>query len=338
MTPKSFLIVLATGVLLLACGNDARTFPTAPAGVIGTGCTTDADCEFAGGRCLTTFPGGYCTTDCDGACPSDALCAEFRDEQVCALGCSSDTDCRNGYFCDLPEGASAGICDAVDTSVPTEDVGLDVALDVPLVDAGADVPAPSASNYGASCTSDSECTAANGLPERCLPASQFPGGYCSASCAEGIDDCGDGAVCLETSVGGLCMAPCDVPNECRSEYECCSVEASAACLPDGLAGQCVPPDPGTEPPTPGVGELGDGCEEDSDCGAGSSPRCFNQIPGGYCTSDCGDDSDCGAGVCANLGGVSLCLAPCGPGGECGSGLECCNLGFGDSCLPSAACF
>lgn len=333
MTPKSFLIVLAAAASLTACGNDGRTFPTAPAGVIGTGCSSDAECEFEGGICLTTLPGGYCTTDCSGACPSDAVCAEFGSDQVCALGCTSDTDCRNGYFCDLPADALIGICDAVGTTSPSEDVGLDV----PIIDAGADVPPTAESNYGAACAGAAECTAANGLPARCLPDSQFPGGYCSASCAEGIDDCGDGAVCLETSVGGLCMAACDVPNECRAQYECCAVEASAACLPDGLAGQCVPPDTDPEP-NPVGGELGESCDSDDDCGAGTSPRCFNQVPGGYCTSDCTDDSECGGGVCANLGGFSLCLAPCGADGECGNGLECCNLGFGDSCLPSAACF
>jgi hypothetical protein len=337
MTLKSFLILLAAGASLIACGNDGRVLPAAPAGVVGTGCSSDADCEFEGGTCLTTLPGGYCTTDCASACPADAICAEFGEDEVCAFGCSADTDCRNGYFCDLPVGGSVGICDALGSSRPSEDAGLDV----PITDAGADVPPSSETNYGAACTSDVDCVAANGLPERCLPDSQFPGGYCSASCAEGIDECGDGAVCLDTSVGGLCMAPCDVPAECRSSYECCSVEASAACLPAGLTGQCVTPDPGTEPepePEPEGAELGESCADDTDCGAGESPRCFNQVPGGYCTSDCTDDSQCGGGVCANLGGFSLCLAPCGADGECSNDLECCNLGFGDSCLPSAACF
>ena len=339
MTAKSFLFLLGVSVALASCGNDVRDFPAAPVGVIGGGCSADSDCAYPGGECLTDLPGGYCSFDCTGvACPSDSACAHFGSAEVCAFVCGVDTDCRNGYFCDVPAEASTGICDAIDGTTPSADAGLDVPL---ITDTGADAPSdavePSAANYGAACEGVSDCVAANGLPPRCLSDIQgFAGGYCSAACATGIDECGGNAVCLETSAGGLCVVQCEAASECRSEYECCSVEASAACLPAGLAGQCLPPD--DPPPVGGDGELGEACESDDDCGAGAEPACFTQIPGGYCTSDCDGDEDCGDGVCANLGGVSLCLAPCDSDGTCGGELECCDAGFGDACLPSVACF
>ena len=339
MAAKIFLFLLSSSVVLAACGNDVRQFPAAPIGVIGGGCTADSDCAYTGGYCLENMPGGYCTIDCSASpCPSDAACAQFGSDEVCAFRCSSDTDCRNGYFCDIPDGADAGICDAIDSTPPPADAGLDVPIST---DTGADAPAdavePGGANYGAACEAATDCVAANGLPARCLADSQgFPGGYCSATCAAGIDDCGGSAVCLETSVGGLCVVECAAASECRDFYECCAVEASAACLPAGLANECLPPD--EEPPPPGGdGELGDGCESDDDCGAGDEPACFTQVPGGYCTSDCEDDSQCDGGVCANLGGVSLCLAPCGSDGTCGGELECCDVRFGDACVPSIVC-
>jgi hypothetical protein len=336
MSLKSILLLIAVAVLVVACGNDVRQFPAAPVGVIGGGCTNDVDCAYLSGVCLTDLPGGYCTVDCSSlGCPTDSACAQFGSDEVCAFVCSADTDCRNGYFCDVPDDAETGICDAIDTTSPPADVGLDV----PISDSGTDAPSdtiePSEANYGAACEAASECTAASGLPPRCLSDAQgFSGGYCSATCAQGIDECGGNAVCLDSSVGGLCVIQCEVASECRSAYECCSVEASAACLPAGLAGQCLPPD---EEPGTGERELGEACESDEDCGAGAEPACFTQIPGGYCTSDCDSDEDCGAGVCANLGGVSLCLAPCGEDGACGGELVCCDVGFGDACLPDVAC-
>lgn len=339
MTPTRLLTIAAAAAIISACGNDALDVPAAPVGVVGDACAEDADCAYSGGVCLTDLPGGYCSIECSATvlCPSDSVCATHASGAVCALLCESDTDCRNGYFCETPEGADRSICQGESSGEPpVTDVGVPDAIE----DAAVDVGAPPEANYGEACTEVSECTAANGLPPRCLSDAQgFAGGYCSAPCASGIDDCGDGAICLDTSVGGLCVRECGVAAECRDGYGCCSVEASAACLPSGLVADCAEPEPDPDPePEPGDGELGEACGSDDDCGAGIDPMCFSQIPGGYCTSNCETDDDCGGGVCANLGGFALCLAPCGSDGACPGELECCDQGFGDACLPSIACF
>lgn len=338
MRLSSILVLTASATLFAACGNDTLNVPAAPVGVIGSGCASDSECAFSGGVCLTDLPGGYCSVACSATvlCPSDSVCATHASGGVCALLCDSDTDCRNGYFCEVPEGENMGFCQGESTGTPPDaDVGVPDAIE----DAAVDVGTPDEATYGVACTDASECIAANGLPARCLSDAQgFAGGYCSAACASGIDDCGDGALCLETSVGGLCVRECEIAEDCRSDYGCCSVEASAACLPTGLVAECAEPEPEPEPEPGGDGELGEACASDDDCGVGVEPACFTQIPGGYCTSSCESDDDCGGGVCASLGGISLCLAPCGEDGACPGELECCDQGFGDACLPSIACF
>lgn len=341
------------------CGND-DALSAAPIGAIGSACQVAGDCGYAGALCVTSgFPGGYCTVDCRAVnCPTGTICAQLGEDAVCAATCTTDEQCRNGYYCEFNPGAPFGVCDARPTPTPTLDVGLDSGSDA-APDAGTNdsgspdgrdtasdatppdtTPPDGTANYGATCATAADCTAASPLDSRCLVAAQgFPGGYCSASCDPARNGCGGDAVCIRTSAGGLCIAGCAETTTCREGYECCAAGDGAGCLPEGMLATCADPTPPDDPPPTDEGQLGAACSADTDCAAGSEPQCFRQIPGGYCTSACTSDADCGTGnVCQSLGfGPDLCIAGCATSDDCREGLACCDLGFGDACLPDFVC-
>lgn len=81
-------------------------------GYIGAACTSDADCPYEGGFCLTDFPGGQCSMRCTNACPSrkgdlysDTMCVDDPrglEGGVCVARCAMHlgTDgCRDDYVC-----------------------------------------------------------------------------------------------------------------------------------------------------------------------------------------------------------------------------------------------
>ena len=83
------------------------------AGFVGGPCTSDADCAYTGGQCLTEaegFPGGHCTLDCTtGSCPDRAGsfaytgCAALGAMAGCAARCDYTLfpdGCRAGYGCE----------------------------------------------------------------------------------------------------------------------------------------------------------------------------------------------------------------------------------------------
>jgi len=95
-----------------ALGPCAAPEPADLAGFIGGACARDADCTYAGGRCLTAgFPRGHCTLDCAaGSCPDRVGafaytgCAPIGGEALCAARCDHtlfpETGCREGYGCE----------------------------------------------------------------------------------------------------------------------------------------------------------------------------------------------------------------------------------------------
>jgi hypothetical protein len=356
MTHRFFVPVLLVGLAagaLTACNSEAVRVDPAVAAAIGAGCTTVDDCgnEFS---CLDEFPGGFCALDCQSSsdCPVGSLCRALDGGAVCVPSCDSDLDCRNGYVCNQvsgSDGATYGLCEP-GTSTTDPDAGETDAggpLDVGGNDAGN--PDPSA-NFGAPCEAVDECSAGD-LDPRCLAESQgFPGGSCSAPCEAGAGDCGDGAGCISTSAGGLCMGACDANEDCRDGYRCCASEAGGGlCLPDGLAGRCAPPDEDpnpdpdpadgfTEPPV--VGEVGSGCESSSDCEVGEDPYCFDQIPGGLCTSGCETREDCGEGNWCFQGGNGIpnfCVRGCGADAGCNDGQVCCDFSTANVCVFPQLC-
>ena len=88
------------GLLHLSCKGD-----------IGDECITSAQCQ-AGQICDLISAGGYCTvTPCEpDTCPQDSVCVTFEnDDRYCMATCGSNSDCRDGYRCDL-ELASEPFC------------------------------------------------------------------------------------------------------------------------------------------------------------------------------------------------------------------------------------
>ncbi|HVG63974.1 MAG TPA: S8 family serine peptidase [Hyalangium sp.] len=77
-----------------------------PALVVGSACTSNADCP-DGGRCVTSYPGGYCTRDCNTvACPAGSKCYTVDSNsgaKVCIQSCSGpnqgQSNCRASYVC-----------------------------------------------------------------------------------------------------------------------------------------------------------------------------------------------------------------------------------------------
>ena len=77
-----------------------------PTLVVGSPCTSNADCP-DGGRCVTSYPGGYCTRDCNSqACPAGSKCYvvdSATDARVCIQSCSASSpgqsNCRSNYVC-----------------------------------------------------------------------------------------------------------------------------------------------------------------------------------------------------------------------------------------------
>lgn len=71
-------------------------------GNIGDECIADAQCS-AGQSCDLISSGGYCTVvDCrEGECPESSICITFENnDSYCMANCSSQDDCRDGYYCD----------------------------------------------------------------------------------------------------------------------------------------------------------------------------------------------------------------------------------------------
>ncbi len=58
----------------------------------------------------TGWPGGYCTEECKTTCDRGAACVEFEDSSFCMSACGRQKDCRDGYVCNLLEGACLPDC------------------------------------------------------------------------------------------------------------------------------------------------------------------------------------------------------------------------------------
>lgn len=89
---------------------------------VGEACSGDAECA-EGLRCITSFQGGYCTTEgCSTSddCPNDSACVERSGRTYCLKRCAVESDCgacrpwqlRGACTADvaLVEGGSASVC------------------------------------------------------------------------------------------------------------------------------------------------------------------------------------------------------------------------------------
>lgn len=73
---------------------------------IGDACGAPASCGIENPICATNYPGGLCTTSCDGSCPSqpdraDTFCVDYKSEGgFCLAVCNPGAPaCRPGYRC-----------------------------------------------------------------------------------------------------------------------------------------------------------------------------------------------------------------------------------------------
>jgi len=73
--------------------------------------------------------------------------------------------------------------------------------------AGCGVSSEVSRAVGARCDDMSDCD------DRCLPPSDYAGGFCSLSC-ETTEDCPTDATCLDRE-GGVCMFRCMMAGDCR---------------------------------------------------------------------------------------------------------------------------
>lgn len=87
-----------------------------PSLVVGNPCSTNADCP-DGGRCVTSYPGGYCTRDCSAqACPAGSQCYVVdpsTNAKTCIASCTGpnqgQSTCRINYVC-YPDDVGGGQC------------------------------------------------------------------------------------------------------------------------------------------------------------------------------------------------------------------------------------
>lgn len=118
---------------------DSGREETGPTGFIGSPCTSDADCPYDGGVCLTSsdgYPGGTCSMDCASTCPDETgypttscidegeLPAGVPGEDGsclsrCDFGVYPYDGCREGYGCVQVGRADADLLD-VYACVPGE--------------------------------------------------------------------------------------------------------------------------------------------------------------------------------------------------------------------------
>jgi len=206
-------------------------------GWIGGACAVPGDCtDVTGATCETaSFPGGFCTVDCDVYCP-DAVggygtgtgntitrcIVDDLGNGRCVGECDfeqSPTGCRPGYTCVLRQ--RDGQPDSIyPVCLPADSQGWP------------GEPAP-AFDIGEACSADGDC--AN------LYCMGMPGGYCAkAMCS--VAGCPAGSTCYSLSGDSatVCLQDCSSDGECRTgEDYVCMDDAD----PDSLGDYC-----GYQPP------------------------------------------------------------------------------------------
>lgn len=308
-----------------------------------TDCATDADCPAGyvcdGGTCVPdTTPDCYTDADCPpgtvcdgGTCVTDPsphlpMCSVCEDHEDC--GGPSDL-CMGGFV----DGTTR-------CGVACENVGGDcgegnVCFDFP------DLPdqcVPASMDCTPDCTTDAECP----------PGEHCQGGYCTNFCdpRDGTS-CPEGYYCRFTScTTGVCSeapegpGPLALGEPCISDLDC----ADLWCRDMGSGSYCTTmcnfvsgglcPAPMTCQPAQGglcgycscsAGRLGDACEADSDCQAGT---CGEEWGVAICIQDCTDPGlGCPGGfACTPVGDGtrSLCIPD--------------RKGMGEPCTTSEECF
>lgn len=282
-------------------------------GQIGSPCLTDGGCgsSVAGIKCINQ--------------PLASGSAKF-----CTVGCATGT----GFVCDLPL-----FCEPATFFSPGKDGACLRAVNT-------------VTRVGAPCNMDNQCGSSVG---RCQPQDSQPSGvirwnqgYCYQTCATGQPVCPAGSQC--TALGGpapVCLASCRVGlADCRPGYSCAQSINGGVCVPscaqdidcgDVVNFQCRICDGLCVNRQNSSGQIGDFCQQDTQCGAGqlcAKPEPLR--PTKLCTISCG--SGCGScptgSACHPLPPTNAlsCLRTCTGSGTCPPGLRCASLSTGRACL------
>ncbi len=182
---------------------------------VGASCAKNEDCNSS--TCLTSFPGGYCTSPCATqyqGCEPGSECYTIGDGTAsCLLLCQSGDECRAGYRCQEvgagDDGKILGYCvPRCETSGCPDGQSCDASG---ACIEGAAAPGP----IGAFCSGDGDC--ASGVCDTAQP-----NGYCT-------DGCGS---CDGTCVANACRSACDAEADCRFGYLCIDAACVPACRAD----------------------------------------------------------------------------------------------------------
>jgi len=186
---------------------------------VGSSCSDNEDCN--SGTCLTSFPGGYCTSPCGTqfqGCEPGSECYAIGDGSAsCLLLCQTGDECRAGYRCqEVASGDSGKILGYCVPRCETSGCpdGQSCEASGACIEGSAG-PGP----IGAFCAGDNDCESG-----QCDTAA--PNGYCTSSCG----------ACDGACVGGACRASCDAEADCRFGYLCIDSACVPACRNDADCG------------------------------------------------------------------------------------------------------
>ncbi|MCG8555374.1 MAG: hypothetical protein MJD61_08820 [Proteobacteria bacterium] len=278
-----------------------------PAGGVGLPCASAPDCSAFALECLpeavTGWPGGLCSRDCTQ--PGDCPPGSVCTEYP---GFAKK---RCLVHCDLCERPGYG-CTSPGVCAPLGG------------DRGGLVGDP--------CTLVTDCARKNQKQTVCLrpPEANFKNGYCSQICSDALDplDCPGGSRCQSRrgSTPGLCARYCQSRSDCAPGYDCWDADR------DGHK-ECWP----------GLGRIGDPCNEDGDCKSGvcltaAGSHGVPGHPGGYCSKSCGPWSPCPPGSFCDITSDLKCYRACKKRPACATrdGYACVDLVLGGfrACYPT----
>lgn len=170
---------------------------------------------------------------------------------------------------------------------------------------------------GEACDDDLDCADGD-----CLPAPDYPGGYCAIIGCGGEVSCAPGTRCVQGVGGSFCAVECSGA-DCREGYACADYDGAPVCIPGQEEGR---PD-------------GMPCERDGQCAGGA---CITDWPGGYCTTvGCESRVDCARGEgdaidnrCYVANDPTFCIRMCQQPTDCRAGYICQPAGQGlGICFP-----
>lgn len=180
---------------------------------VGSECSIDADCNFAGGFCHTNgYSGrGFCSARCDRYCTDVAL-------DPTGTFCVADPADATKGMCVKKSAAVDNTCRRYDHLITKTQVGRFGQASVK-----ADVCLPGTEGWmGDRCLQDAECS--GGV---CMPVDDNAGGVCTQTCAKSCPDKANyaGTFCVAASdeselTDGMCVATCTKDDDCAIGTTC----------------------------------------------------------------------------------------------------------------------